>query len=66
MCNSFFLVKFNLKFYYFLKENRSANAHVPDVLVKALNGPPLSVKPFTYTPGGLDLSHIRESSRVKR
>lgn len=23
-------------------------------------------KPFTYTPGGLDLSHIRESPRVKR
>jgi hypothetical protein len=23
-------------------------------------------KPFTYTPGGLDLSHIRQSARVKR
>lgn len=48
------------------QESRSTNAHIPDALVKALNGPPMSVKPFTYTPGGLDLSHIRESSRVKR
>jgi hypothetical protein len=31
-----------------------------------MNGPPMSTKPFTYTPGGLDLSHVRESSRVKR
>jgi hypothetical protein len=39
---------------------------VPDVLIKALNASPLSKKPFTYTPGGLDLSKIRDSARVKR
>ena len=31
-----------------------------------MHGSPMSKKPFTYTPGGLDLSHIRESARVKR
>ncbi len=31
-----------------------------------MTGSSLGKKPFTYTPGGLDLSHIRESSRVKR
>jgi len=40
---------------------------VPDRLLKALNTPSASGrKPFTYTPGGLDLSHVRQSARVKR
>lgn len=46
--------------------NNNAGSHIPDALLKAMNGPPMSTKPFTYTPGGLDLSHVRESSRVKR
>ncbi len=46
---------------------QSQSQVVPDALLKAMNGPPGSGrKPFTYTPGGLDLSHIRESARVKR
>jgi len=39
---------------------------VPPALIRAMTGSSLGKKPFTYTPGGLDLSHIRESSRVKR
>lgn len=31
-----------------------------------MTGSALGKKPFTYTPGGLDLSHIRQSPRVKR
>jgi hypothetical protein len=31
-----------------------------------MTGSSLGKKPFTYTPGGLDLSHIRQSPRVKR
>ena len=45
----------------FLKET----ATIPAALAKSL-GRPGGPKPFTYTPGGLDLSKIRESARVRR
>jgi len=35
------------------------------VLAKSL-GRPGGPKPFTYTPGGLDLSKVLESARVRR
>ena len=41
----------------------SGNA-VPDALLKSMHGS--GKKPFTYTPGGLDLSHVKNSLRVKR
>lgn len=45
----------------------SANPVVPDALLnKVLSKSPMGQKPFSYTPGGLDLSHVRESARVKR
>ncbi|CAF0832367.1 unnamed protein product [Brachionus calyciflorus] len=48
-------------------EPMSPNQVVPDALLnKVLNKSPMGQKPFSYTPGGLDLSHIRESARVKR
>lgn len=37
---------------------------VPDALLKSMMGS--GKKPFTYTPGGLDLSHVKNSLRVKR
>lgn len=43
-----------------------ASGAVPDALLKALNASPMGKKPFTYTPGGLDLSHVRQSARVRR
>ena len=55
----------NSFFFVFKKENAPPLV-VPAALIKAMTGSPLGKKPFTYTPGGLDLSHIRESSRVKR
>ncbi len=39
---------------------------MPDVLGKIMGSNGGGRKPFTYTPGGLDLSHIRQSPRVKR
>lgn len=43
------------------------SGHIPNALIKAMAAPNGSGrKPFTYTPGGLDLSHVRESARVKR
>ncbi|CAF5094389.1 unnamed protein product, partial [Rotaria sp. Silwood1] len=39
--------------------------NIPAVLAKSLSRPG-GPKPFTYTPGGLDLSKIRESARVRR
>ncbi|RNA40088.1 PDZ and LIM domain 3 isoform X13 [Brachionus plicatilis] len=45
----------------------SANPVVPDALLnKVLSKSPMGQKPFSYTPGGLDLSHVRQSARVKR
>lgn len=38
---------------------------MPDALLKAMNSS-VGKKPFTYTPGGIDLSRIRDSARVKR
>jgi len=49
-----------------LQQENAPPLVVPAALIKAMTGSPLGKKPFTYTPGGLDLSHIRESSRVKR
>lgn len=49
-----------------LQQENAPPLVVPPALIKAMTGSPLGKKPFTYTPGGLDLSHIRESSRVKR
>ncbi|CAF1618704.1 unnamed protein product [Adineta ricciae] len=43
----------------------SETATIPAALAKSL-GRPGGPKPFTYTPGGLDLSKIRESARVRR
>ncbi|CAF1043207.1 unnamed protein product [Didymodactylos carnosus] len=40
-------------------------SNVPAALMKSLSRPG-GPKPFTYTPGGLDLSKIRESARVRR
>jgi hypothetical protein len=40
-------------------------SNIPAALAKSL-GRPGGPKPFTYTPGGLDLSKIRESARVRR
>jgi hypothetical protein len=48
------------------KETSKSSGAVPDALLKAMYGSPGGKKPFTYTPGGLDLSHIRDSARVKR
>lgn len=45
--------------------DNQSNQVVPDALLKAMNNRS-GQKPFSYTPGGLDLSHIRESARVKR
>jgi hypothetical protein len=43
------------------------SGHIPNALLKAMAAPIGSGrKPFTYTPGGLDLSHVRDSARVKR
>lgn len=48
-------------------DNSHSNSQAPDaILNKVLNRSPMGQKPFSYTPGGLDLSHIRESARVKR
>ena len=45
----------------------SANPMVPDALLnKVLSKSPMGQKPFSYTPGGLDLSHVRQSARVRR
>ena len=44
-------------------ETMSGNV-VPDALLKSMHGS--GKKPFTYTPGGLDLSHVKNSLRVKR
>jgi hypothetical protein len=38
---------------------------MPAVLTKSL-GRPGGPKPFTYTPGGLDLSKLIDSARLKR
>jgi hypothetical protein len=43
-----------------------SSGQVPDALLKALNSSPMGKKPFTYTPGGIDLSQVRNSARVKR
>lgn len=48
------------------QQSAAAKQAVPDALLKALNSSPMGKKPFTYTPGGLDLSHVRQSARVKR
>ena len=49
------------------QQQQQQQSDVPDVLFKAIySGTPGSKKPFTYTPGGLDLSHVRDSPRVKR
>lgn len=44
----------------------SSGGEIPSALLKAMNYSPMGKKPFTYTPGGLDLSHVRNSARVKR
>ncbi|CAF4454846.1 unnamed protein product [Rotaria socialis] len=46
-------------------ENTTETANIPAILAKSLSRPG-GPKPFTYTPGGLDLSKIRESARVRR
>jgi hypothetical protein len=57
--NNDFILEFKL--IVFFKEV----SNIPAVLAKSL-GRPGGPKPFTYTPGGLDLSKIRESARVRR
>jgi len=52
-----------LKVYVFFRFQDISN--IPAALAKSL-GRPGGPKPFTYTPGGLDLSKIRESARVRR
>jgi len=46
------------------KSAESSSNVVPDALLKSMHGS--GKKPFTYTPGGLDLSHVKNSLRVKR
>jgi hypothetical protein len=38
---------------------------MPAILAKTLGGPG-GPKPFTYTPGGLDLSKLLDAARVRR
>ena len=44
--------------------NQGNSGSIPDALLKSMHGS--GKKPFTYTPGGLDLSHVKNSQRVKR
>ena len=46
------------------KSSETISNAVPDALLKSMHGS--GKKPFTYTPGGLDLSHVKNSLRVKR
>lgn len=48
-----------------LSHFQTSTTHNPNVLGKIMNAQG-SRKPFTYTPGGIDLSQIRKSARVKR
>jgi hypothetical protein len=41
------------------------SSNLPAILAKTF-GRPGGPKPFTYTPGGLDLSEIREAARARR